>query len=287
MEITETLSHEAQIDTQLAEAHTSVEKHIRRLDTPRHQLLNILTKGMRYDERKIYSNEATLQQLVDRAQKLIEDGAPAWILNQVDEAFETIRTTQAAIAALRVEIETLEDQYTGWSRFFLVNNTNGHIHSSLSCSTCHITTSFSWLPTLSGLTEADAVEAHGCILCSVCFPTAPVSWTDGISKVAQAAKDAKAAEKAAKDEAKAAKAITAADGSPLRTSSYGEIKTEVTARRELTSSLENKIGYGTDRYDADIELLVSAIAAKTGEDKAELLAAAKAKAAKKIAKEWS
>lgn len=67
-----------------------------------------------------------------------------------------------------------------WNRFFLVHG--GHIHRSMDCSTCYPTTQFGWLPDLSGLTEADAVEAHGARLCSVCFPTAPIEWTVGIAK---------------------------------------------------------------------------------------------------------
>lgn len=70
-----------------------------------------------------------------------------------------------------------EFKATRWSRFFLVNNTDGHIHSSMNCSTTRPTTLWSWLPLLSGLTEKDAVDAHGTRLCSACFPTAPVAWT--------------------------------------------------------------------------------------------------------------
>lgn len=65
-----------------------------------------------------------------------------------------------------------------WTRFFLVNNNGGHIHSSMSCSTCYPTTRFGWLPEISGLTEAEAVAAHGAILCTVCYPTAPSEYTD-------------------------------------------------------------------------------------------------------------
>lgn len=71
-------------------------------------------------------------------------------------------------------------QYTGWTRFFLVANTDGHIHRSTRCQTCHISTRMLWLPTLSGLTEGDAVAEHGPRLCSVCFPSAPVEWTLGV-----------------------------------------------------------------------------------------------------------
>lgn len=66
-----------------------------------------------------------------------------------------------------------------WTRFFLVQNNGGHIHSSMNCSTCYPTTEFGWLPELSGKTEPDAVAEHGAILCTVCYPSAPTEWTMG------------------------------------------------------------------------------------------------------------
>jgi hypothetical protein len=85
-------------------------------------------------------------------------------------------------AALRIEQETYpyESEYRRrpWTRFFLVQNNGGHIHSSMACSTCYPTTRFGWLPELSGQSEPEAVKVHGAILCTVCYPTAPVEWTD-------------------------------------------------------------------------------------------------------------
>ena len=112
------------------------------------------------------------------------------------------------IAELEAEAAPLHALYSEhrWSRFFLVLNTNGHIHRDMSCSTCFITTDFGWLPELSGLTEAAAVEQQGEILCSVCFPSAPVEWTNGRSnsdKAAKAERDAAKAERLAKKIAKA------------------------------------------------------------------------------------
>ena len=45
---------------------------------------------------------------------------------------------------------------------------------------------YGWLPKLSGMTEAEAVEEHGPALCSVCFPSAPVEWQGGKITKAQA-----------------------------------------------------------------------------------------------------
>jgi hypothetical protein len=96
----------------------------------------------------------------------------------------------------------------GWSRFFLVTNTNGHIHSSRDCSTCNDKTDFAWITTLSGLKEKDAVEQEGEILCTVCYPTAPSEYTSGESKPKRIAREAREAEKKIRDEKKLAKLLT-------------------------------------------------------------------------------
>ena len=95
-----------------------------------------------------------------------------------------------------------------WSRFYLVTNTNGHIHSSLSCSTCFHDTNFAWLTHLSGLGEADAVQAEGEVLCTICYPSAPVAWTNGISRRDKEAKAKREAEKAERQRIKAEKSLS-------------------------------------------------------------------------------
>jgi hypothetical protein len=74
----------------------------------------------------------------------------------------------------RARAEEIEgNEYTGWTRFFLVD----HIHNSRACHTLRPTTRIGWLPNVSGLTEAEAVKEHGATLCTVCFPSAPVELT--------------------------------------------------------------------------------------------------------------
>jgi hypothetical protein len=85
--------------------------------------------------------------------------------------------TTAIIEATEEAIEIAESEYTGWSRFFLVTSSQGHIHSSLRCSSCRQSTTYGWLPELSGKTEAETVKIHGPALCTVCFPSAPVEDT--------------------------------------------------------------------------------------------------------------
>ena len=63
--------------------------------------------------------------------------------------------------------------YTGWSRFFLVQ----HIHNTQYCPSFRPTTRVGWLPNVSGLTEVEAVAEYGATLCTKCFPDAPVELT--------------------------------------------------------------------------------------------------------------
>lgn len=74
-------------------------------------------------------------------------------------------------AEVRERIDALEALYTGWSRFFLVTSSPGHVHSSMHCHSCYATTTYGWLPELSGHSEAQAVDQLGDTLCSVCFPS--------------------------------------------------------------------------------------------------------------------
>ncbi len=112
----------------------------------------------------------------------------SWNLGQARHTVEKLDEVAAEIEAVRAEYTALEETYTGWSRFFLVTSSKGHIHSSMSCSTCRMSTTYGWLPHLSDHTEADAVEALGPSLCSVCYPTAPLEWTAEMLTKAQATK---------------------------------------------------------------------------------------------------
>lgn len=190
-----------------------------------------------------------------------------------------------AIRHLSDEIEDLNavwSHHGRWSRFFLVTNTNGHIHSSLNCSTCRWDTDLTWLPTLSGLTEAEAVEAHGAILCSVCFPSAPVEWTNGTSRASQAAKAQRAAAKAEREAAKLAKALLP-DGSPLtvRDGLDGRWKTDLITLAAAKTWLTDSFDACRNRNPESLRAVAEAIAAKNGTTPEAEIAAAKQRAAKR------
>jgi len=285
--MTATLTTPVEIDTAIAEAHEAVNQIVGTI--ARQERTVIETAGGR---RSGYGSDATWNMTVAEAVTILTDKLAA-NPGATDYYHSSIRVELARLAELRDERtkriakrDQLEDLYTGWSRFFLVTSSaGGHIHSSMRCSTCRFDTEFGWLPTLSGLTEAEAVAAHGAILCTVCYPTAPVEWTGGISHTAQAAKDERAAAKAKREADKAAKAIFDLDGEPLKDEYGYTIKTEITARRELSGALQNLcLGYDETKWTAYAERLAAAIANKTGESAAELLAATRVKAAKTVAK---
>lgn len=148
----------------------------------------------------------------ERVSKGLEPMARPYGIDIDREQYRIVKCDEH-IAELEAEAAPLHALYNEhrWSRFFLVLNTNGHIHRDTSCSTCFITTDFGWLPELSGLTEVDAVEQQGEILCSVCFPSAPVEWTNGTSNNDKAAKAERAALKAERLAKKTAKALVPDD----------------------------------------------------------------------------
>lgn len=106
------------------------------------------------------------------------EGSPdhQYYLGKIEKAELTIANLFAAAEPIAEAARQMDrDLYTGWQRFYLVE----HIHSSQWCSSFRPTTRVGWLPDVSGLTEAEAVAAHGAILCTICFPSAPVEYTSG------------------------------------------------------------------------------------------------------------
>jgi hypothetical protein len=184
------------------------------------------------------------QQLIDLAKKNAE---PYYELPSLEKALENIALKEAEIARLKAEIAPLDALYYAnqWQRFFLVTNTNGHVHRSMNCSTTYPTTDWAWLPHLSGLTDKEAVDDQGGILCTHCFPDAPSDYTAGESKAKREGREQRAEEKRVRDEKKLAKKITA-DGSDVRLTATrmktdnrtGQRYAETTAISSITGAKE-------------------------------------------------
>lgn len=194
----------------------------------------------------------------------------------------------------------------GWNRYYMVDNTGGHLHTTRSCRTTYASTSWYWMVEMSGMERWDAVEKAGALACLACFPeyreyiehSRPGTIETPNQRKTREEREAAAKAKEEKAAAKAAKAITKIDGSPLReftvlykTGAMVEttyvVKTEVSARRQVAEAAHDLLWYGTDHPSAPAwrktaaEFTV-AIAAKTGEDLEALRTTVVEKAMKKV-----
>jgi hypothetical protein len=230
---------------------------------------------------------------------------------------ESIAKAEAEIKAFNVERdeliterETLDDEYRGrgtWTRYFLVTNTNGHVHTSTECDTCFDDTDFGWLTQFSGTEQDEMGKLSGEAACARCFPNLPAEVMQAkrdarIDTPARiAAREEREAAAAAKKAKAAANGITDVDGTPLKDDDGYTIKTLRTAQTKAIQALEQS---GLDDIYADqaeteshaaqlIEMskrerlyaqrLIKAIAAKQDRPLAEVLNEIATKADKKLA----
>lgn len=252
---------------------------------------------------------AQLTKSVERYEKVLDSQGPTLRRHneaKIAEFTADIEKYQAKRDDVRAQAAPYEEEYEargGWSRFYLVQNTGGHVHSSTHCSTCFPTTRYGWLTDNSGMTEDEIVELAGDSACTTCFPSAPVANRNAPrpnrleTPEARAEREANAREKAARDADKAAKAITTPDGEPLMTATgVGVIKTERTAEIEAVRSATEVISDGVRpipnrewaaKYAEDVETLLAALAHKRGTTIEEQRAIVMKKAEAKYKKEWS
>lgn len=184
----------------------------------------------------------------------------------------TQREAQAALdklAAARAEMDIADEavkaqsalwaQHGRWMRYSVVPG--GHIHTNWrDCHTLRDTTTVLWAYQASGDSVDEAIEVYGTVLCTHCYPDAPVEKTGGktltdangnvLTKAeAQAIKDAREAEKAAKLAAKNAKAVFVPGTTDLvLDSDLREIKTERSLVTEIVNVL-SRSGYSAFRLD--------------------------------------
>jgi len=117
---------------------------------------------------------------------------------------ERVAEQLAKIEELSIELRPLQNEYIRrgrWERAFLVTSSDGHVHSTMGCSTCHRDTVFGWMTVLSGKTHAEIIEAIGENACTVCYPDAPVaqlSTAERKSRARAAVEERKAEREAAK-----------------------------------------------------------------------------------------
>lgn len=181
-----TTTSPAVIDTRIAELNSELARTRSQIDYQRGQMHDLAG-----------DNRRKRTMVFVQAIRIVKDKYPT----SYERIMTSIKEAEAKVESLRAELAPLNAAYEAerWSRFYLVPG--GHIHSSMYCSTCNKVTSkrgdysqsltnFTWLTDLSGLTEEDAVKAHGALLCTVCYPTAPVHWTNALEEAAKARKAA-------------------------------------------------------------------------------------------------
>ena len=128
-------------------------------------------------------------------------------VEKIQESRDKAAKIKLEISFINIEIGKLNAIYNQdpWTRAFLVINSNGHVHSSMDCSTCFPTTRYQWLIQYSNDDEATIVEDAGEDACTICYPSAPAEVLNRPSRIVTADKVAKAAAKAERDAKKAAR----------------------------------------------------------------------------------
>lgn len=208
---------------------------------------------------------------------------------EVEEAQRRLAVTLQSQRRIGAEIVSLNAEYArrgGWTRYYMVDNTGGHLHTTTACRNTYRTTPWYWMTGMSGLTSAEAVALGGGLSCLTCFPglreiieenrPCRIETLNQRKSREQREADAKAkAEKAAKA---AVKAITMPDGSPLYTVRRnikgalikGDlIKTEIAASRRASEAAFDLVWYGrshpmADEWKATLDRMVVALAHKRG-----------------------
>ncbi|MEV0869330.1 hypothetical protein AB0I24_15485 [Brachybacterium paraconglomeratum] len=123
------------------------------------------------------SDEQTLQ--AAREWVMLADGGAASEPTgaRIRQPLRDVEQSQQELEEARQRVEDLEEAFRirgGWNRAFLVSNANGHVHSSMSCSTCRPTTTFAWMTQYSGAEEDAIVADAGHRACTTCYPSAPL-----------------------------------------------------------------------------------------------------------------
>jgi len=197
-----TVRHEVEVDTRIAAAYevylTANQRSIQAFGSLCSLLIPAAKRASYYgkfafydgdDHRIVYANIEMLRERFESG-----EWGTGYYRTEAPKYFERYEVAFDALQVARDALALVEKEYDGWSRFFLVLNVGGHVHSSMNCSTCNNgkqDTRFAWLPELSGLNEADAVADQGAILCTTCYPSAPVEFTNKYDLDEQAKLDAR------------------------------------------------------------------------------------------------
>lgn len=217
----------------------------------------------------------------------------SWLAGEVEKREIELTKVEATLAELKEKLAMLEGMYTGWTRAFLVRNSNGHIHKNRECVTCFETTNYVWLTEMSGRDELEIAYLAGEKACTICYSHAPSAYflrecglEDPEVVEARRIRQARKAEIEAKRQKTG---IWNPDGTPLKVFEYGfqTYKTEIKAERTAQSTAVNLlVGVQSmhrepreiERSNESIETILIALAHKRGTSVEEQRALVQAKA---------
>ena len=180
-------------------------------------------------------------------------------VEKIQESIEKVAKVKSEIVKVNIEIGKLDAIYDQdpWTRAFLVINSNGHVHSSMDCNTCFPTTRYNWLIQYSNDDEKTIVEDAGQDACTICYPSAPAEVLNRPSRIVTADKVAKAQAKAERDAKKAERIAKEKANAPTKSGEFLYFKdgkyTEVikTERSAVTEwfNLQWKVEVVTHYFD--------------------------------------
>jgi hypothetical protein len=186
------------------------------------------------------------------ASRFMNDADKASHIAKYNKNIEMLIAKRKPLSSRRSELMEIYKN-DPWTRAFLVINSNGHVHSSMGCSTCFDTTRYTWLVQYSNDDETTIVSDAGQDACTVCYPSAPADVLNRPSRIVTADKIAKAQAKADRDAKRQAKIEKAkasaptASGEPLKVPSswnngkFDYINTERTAVSEFKSNYSRSL----------------------------------------------
>jgi hypothetical protein len=182
-------------------------------------------------------------------------------IDEITKSENKIASIRKRIFDVGCQILNLNEIYDQdpWTRAFLVINSNGHVHSSLDCSTCFPTTRYTWLIQYSNDDEATIVDDAGQDACTICYPSAPAETLNRPSRIVTADKIAKAQAKAEREAKKAERIAKEKANAPTKSGEFlyykegkwtREIKTERSAITEWYSKYaDSQREIVTEYYD--------------------------------------
>jgi hypothetical protein len=188
-------------------------------------------------DRKVWQSRRSVWSLTDDAafDKAERLGPGREVTVKIKETDVLIDLANERIA----ELDRIWAEYR-WNRYFLVTNSNGHVHRGTNCSTCFATTEYAWLIELADCDEDAMIDEFGEKACTVCFPDAPANPKfNGPGRRDREAQDARAAEKA---EREAAKNLWPEE--QFRNHMGDRVTTVAAAKQALRDEIELKYYYG-------------------------------------------